>query len=66
MSTPKSDGLAKEASERIEALEMSLRRDVGAADDPRFKALAEAAAEVLGGLRTAFGHYREGEEEAWR
>ena len=43
-----------------------LRKDVGTIDDLRAKALFETSAEVLGGLYTAFIHYDEGTEEAWR
>ena len=43
-----------------------LRRDIGKVDDPRAKALFETSAEVLQGLATAFSHYEEGKEEAWK
>jgi hypothetical protein len=42
-----------------------LREDIGNVDDPQAKALFETSAEVLTGLKTAFSHYEEGEEEAW-
>jgi hypothetical protein len=42
------------------------RRDIGDIDDPRAKALFETTAEVLIGLKTAFDHYEQGTEEAWR
>jgi hypothetical protein len=52
--------------ERLQELTDHLRKDVFVVDDPRAKVLFETAAEVLGGLRTAFVHYEEGTEEAWR
>jgi hypothetical protein len=42
------------------------RRDVQQVEDPRFQALLETAAEVLGGLETAFRHYSEQKEPAWK
>lgn len=43
-----------------------LRRDIGKVDDPKAKALFETSAEVLKGLMTAYSHYEEGREEAWK
>ena len=43
-----------------------VRRDVARVEEPRFQALLETTAEVLVGLRTAFEHYSEGREQAWR
>jgi hypothetical protein len=43
-----------------------LRRDVDRVDDPKAQALFETSAEVLTGLRTAFEHFEEGHETAWR
>lgn len=43
-----------------------LREDVGHVDDPQAKALFETSAEVLVGLKTAFEHYEEKNEEAWQ
>jgi hypothetical protein len=34
-----------------------LRADIGRVEEPQFKAIFETAAEVLGGLVTAFRHY---------
>jgi hypothetical protein len=42
------------------------RRDVDRVSEPRFQALLETAAEVLSGVRTAFEHYDQGKEKAWR
>jgi hypothetical protein len=42
------------------------RQDLEQVDEPRFQALLETTAEVLGGLETAFAHYREGKEKAWK
>ena len=43
-----------------------LRRDIDEVDDPQFKAMFETAAEVLGGLVTAFRHYEQKGESAWK
>ena len=42
------------------------RQDVEKVKEPRFQALLETTAEVLGGLETAFRHYSEGKERAWK
>ncbi|HET7274722.1 MAG TPA: hypothetical protein VFI91_06055 [Longimicrobiaceae bacterium] len=42
------------------------REDVGKVDDPKARALFETTAEVLIGLITAYDHFEEGNEEAWR
>jgi hypothetical protein len=43
-----------------------LREDVEKVDEPQLKAMFETAAEVLNGLRTAFSHYEQKNEPAWR
>jgi hypothetical protein len=43
-----------------------LRQDVEKIEDPKAQALFEAAAEVLTGLDTAFKHFEEKSEEAWK
>jgi hypothetical protein len=43
-----------------------VRGDVNQVEEPRFRALLETTAEVLTGLETAFSHYREGTEKAWK
>jgi len=43
-----------------------VREDVIRVEEPRFQALLETTAEVLIGLRTAFEHYDQGRERAWR
>jgi hypothetical protein len=52
----------KEFRELIE----HLRRDINKIDEPKAQALFETAAEVIGGLETAFKHYEEKSEEAWK
>jgi hypothetical protein len=42
------------------------RADVTRVAEPRFQALLETTAEVLTGLRTAFDHYGEKREPAWK
>lgn len=43
-----------------------MRDDVQKVDEPKAKALFETSAEVLEGLITAFTHYEQQSEEAWR
>jgi hypothetical protein len=43
-----------------------LRSDIAKVDEPRFKAMFETAAEVLGGLVKAFDDYERKSESAWR
>ena len=43
-----------------------LREDIKKVDDARGQALFETAAEVLTALETAFKHYEQKSEEAWR
>ena len=43
-----------------------LRGDIGKIDDPKAQALFERAAEVISGLDTAFEHYEEKSESAWK
>jgi hypothetical protein len=43
-----------------------LREDVSAVEEPKAQALFETAAEVLQGLKTAFDHYEQGQEKAFR
>jgi len=42
------------------------KQDIDRVSEPRFQALLETSAEVLGGLRTAFEHYEQGSEKAWQ
>jgi hypothetical protein len=42
------------------------REDVKKIDDPKAEALFETTAEVLQGLITAYEHYEQRAEEAWR
>jgi hypothetical protein len=43
-----------------------VREDVGKVRDPQARALFETTAEVLIGLRTAYEHFEQSAEEAWR
>ena len=52
----------KEFRELIE----HLHDDVNKIDEPKAQALFETAAEVISGLETAFKHYEEKSEEAWK
>ena len=52
----------KEFRELIELL----RRDINKIDEPKAQALFETTAEVISGLDTAFKHYEEKSEDAWK
>jgi hypothetical protein len=43
-----------------------VREDVGKVNDPRAQALFETTAEVLRGLTTAYEHFEQRGEQAWR
>jgi len=53
-------------SERLSQTIDHLREDIDKVDEPQFKAMFETAAEVLGGLVTAFKHYEQKNEHAWK
>ena len=42
------------------------REDVGKVNDPKAQALFETTAEVLRGLVTAYEHFEQRSEQAWR
>ena len=52
--------------EQLSALVDEMKGDARQADDPRAQALFETSAEVLKGIETAYRHYEEGAEAAWR
>jgi hypothetical protein len=54
----------RKMSAEFAALIDHLRRDIGEVDEPEFKAMFETAAEVLGGLATAFRRYEQKSEPA--
>jgi hypothetical protein len=43
-----------------------LRGDINKIDEPKAQALFETTAEVISGLDTAFKHYEEKRENAWK
>ena len=43
-----------------------VRQDVPKVSDPKAQALLETSAEVLGGLITAYEHFEQRSEAAWR
>jgi hypothetical protein len=43
-----------------------LRSDISKIDEPKAQALFETASEVINGLDTAFKHYEEKSENAWK
>jgi hypothetical protein len=63
-----SDPKAHTANVRKEFQELvqHLRDDIDKFDDPKAQALFETAAEVISGLETAFKHYEEKSEKAWK
>jgi hypothetical protein len=52
-------------SAKLDTMIDHLRHDIEEVDEPQFKAMCETAAEVLGGLATAFRHYEQKKEHAW-
>ena len=62
------DPRAHASSIRAEFQELiqHLRRDIDMVEDPKAQALFETAAEVLGGLNTAFEHFEQSAESAWK
>ena len=52
----------KEFRELIE----HLRGDINKIDEPKARALFETTAELISGLDTAFKHYEEKSENAWK
>ena len=51
---------------RLQEIMDHLRDDVEKVDEPQLKAMFETAAEVLGGLKKAFGDYEKKNEAAWQ
>jgi hypothetical protein len=45
---------------------LHMREDVTKVDDPKAQALFETSAEVLGGLITAYDHFEQRSEAAWK
>ena len=62
------DPKAHTANVRKELRELinHLREDVKKVEEPKAQALFETSAEVLSGLETAFAHYEEKNERAWK
>ena len=52
--------------DKLDSLINLLRDDIEKIDDPHAEALFETSTEVLLGLKTAFEHFSERSEEAWR
>lgn len=50
----------------LEELIRHTREDVSKISDPKAQALFETTAEVLIGLQTAYSHYEQGTETAWK
>jgi hypothetical protein len=57
---------AEKIKQRLRETIEHLRHDIDEVDEPKFRALAETSAEVLGGLMKAFDHYETKAEAAWR
>jgi hypothetical protein len=57
---------ARNIEEQLDELIQHARQDIERVSEPRFQALLETSAEVLTALKTAFQHYGEKKETAWR
>jgi hypothetical protein len=66
--TESNEPKAHTANVRAEFRELiqHLREDTKKVDEPKAKALFETAAEVITGLDTAFEHYEQKSESAWK
>jgi len=56
----------EETKRQLDHLIAEVRKHIESVHEPRAQALFETTAEVLGGLRTAYEHYEEGEETAFQ
>lgn len=65
-SSPSPTVHTRNVRQQLDELADHLRRDVEIVDEPQAKALFETSAEVLKGLSTAFEHYEQKSEPAWR
>ena len=52
--------------QRFDELVTHLREDVDKIDDPKAQAMFETAAEVIGSLSTAFSHFEQQSEKAFK
>ena len=66
LDTPDPESHSQNIQKLLRELIEHARRDVNQVKEPRFQALLETTAEVLGGLETAFKHYSERKEPAWK
>jgi len=57
---------ARKMRQRLEDTLAHMREDIEKVDDPKFKAMFETSAEVLGGLTKAFSDFEKKSETAWR
>jgi hypothetical protein len=57
---------SRNIQQMLDELITHTRQDLDRVVEPRFQALLETTAEVLTGLKTAFRHYGEGKEKAWK
>lgn len=67
MSTPRQNALpaVRKLRYRLDELKRDLRSAAGDLEDAQARALAETAAEAVGGLVDAFSDYESAEEDAW-
>lgn len=56
----------QEIRDRLQTLIDQLHGYIRKIDEPQARALFETSAEVLEGLKTAFAHYEDKSEPAWR
>jgi len=57
---------AQNMEQRLHIIINLFREDIGKVDEPRFRAMFETVAEVLGRLVKAFRDYQQKSEKAWR
>jgi hypothetical protein len=56
----------RQSRNRLPDLVLQIRQEIELVNEPRFQALLETSAEVLGGRESALSHSMEGRETAWR
>jgi hypothetical protein len=60
------DARTEELHKKIQALSDELSSHANVIDDPQCAALCETSAEAMGGLSTAFDHFKNRSEKAWQ
>jgi hypothetical protein len=60
------DAKTTELHNKIQTLRDELSSHADSIDDPQCAALCETSAEAMGGLSTAFEHFKNHSEKAWQ